>query len=67
MYICVIMKNVLIRSLFFLFFFYLLCISQLLKAGQRGTVGLAGSVSLAEIHLVLASWGAQVEDSSCVG
>lgn len=44
-----------------------MCISQLLKAGQRGTLGLAGSVSLTEIHLVLASWGAQVEDSSCVG
>lgn len=50
-----------------LFLHYLLCISQLLKAGQRGALSLAGSVSLTEIHLVLASWGAQVEDSSCVG
>lgn len=59
------MKNIWIVD--WLFLFYLLCISQLLKAGQRGTLSLAGSVGLTEIHLVLASWGAQVEDSSCVG
>lgn len=53
--------------LFICVFFYLLSISQLLKAGQSGTLSLAGSVSLTEIHLVLPSWGAQVEDSSCVG
>lgn len=58
-------KNVFIG--FFYFLFYLLCISQLLKVGQRGTLSLASSISLTEIHLVLASWAAQVEDSSCVG
>lgn len=46
---------------------YLLCISELLKADQCGALGLAGSVCLTEVHLVPASWGAQVEDSSCVG
>lgn len=47
--------------------FYLLCISELLKAGQHGSLGLAGSVCLTEVHLVPASRGPQVEDSSCVG
>lgn len=46
---------------------YLLCVSQLFKAGQRSALSLAASVSLTEVHLVLPLWRAQVEHSSCVG